>query len=96
MNNITELPSKISVKLSKESDGTFIAELFELNTHVEANNEFELIKLVNNAIKLYFDLSEDTPIIYAPPEMFGHSVANHQSPTDFLKYLPSNLSSCHC
>jgi hypothetical protein len=87
MNNI--LPDKIIVKVSKGKTGVYIADMPELNTHVEAESIFELVTCVNNAIKLYYDLPENSPILFAPYGLQVKSGTRKNIPMDFLKYYPS-------
>ncbi|NCN22483.1 hypothetical protein COW98_02160 [Candidatus Roizmanbacteria bacterium CG22_combo_CG10-13_8_21_14_all_35_9] len=62
------LPLNIRVNVSKCNKGKYHIELPEYNTHTEADNEHEIIDLVNDLIFCYFDVpsSIKNKIFYKP------------------------------
>jgi predicted RNase H-like HicB family nuclease len=50
-------PSKLIVSMRRVEDGTFLAEIKSLrNIRTEGNNFSELIEMVNDAVKTYFEV----------------------------------------
>ena len=95
-NKTADLPNKVIVKITRCESGTYIADMPEFNMHVEAKDGLELLKYINNAIKLYFDVPENSPILYAPQDMFTQTNTQKFTPMDFLKYCPSSQHNNLC
>jgi len=58
INELRELfPSKLNVSVCRMEDGTFLAEIKSLHSiRTEGNNFSELIEMVNDAVKTYFEV----------------------------------------
>ena len=91
MKQIIDLPDHITVSVIKAESGILIADLPELNSHVEADSVWELIRMVNNLIKLYFDIPEETPFMYAPNVQNKNRVSSKLTHLNFLKYYTPSL-----
>lgn len=79
-----QLPPTVQVKVTKTSEGSFIAVFPELpGCLTEADNVIDLIYQVNDAIYTYFDIPgkvlKDVGLVYTPPQEFLHDMAKLHS-----------------
>lgn len=96
MNNITELPNKILVKIMRDKSGVFVAELPEYDLHTEADTIWDLISNINDIIKLYFDIPKDklSGIVFIPSIAKKEPELTQPRLMDFMKYHSSSAGVC--
>lgn len=98
MKNIIKLPDKILVKIIKDKSGVFVAELPEFDLHTEADSVWELISNINDIVKLYFDIPENSlnSVVYTPPMIDKDPEIRQLRSIDFLKYYQSTSLNTNC
>ncbi len=78
-------PNELTVRAERSQDGGFVAEIIDFpGCFTEAENFSELIEMVNNAIKTYFDI----------PEKYSSFMASYVPPlkqAQRLDVFPPNL-----
>ena len=89
------LPQIIKVKIKKLSKGKFFAELIDYGVFTEAENEEELLSLINDLIYTYFDIPKtlQKEFQYRPKEDKDFKKAKpfiiFSTPYFFRRYLSS-------